>query len=211
MKNSCAVITRFHYPLNSKEFDWRLDYYKNNVLPRLIAQTDKDFDIAIWCEKHHENIFKELYSRIKTFQATYTKRNSKLFIDYTAWENVSGLEKYNIQIGLDSDDLVEEDFIEKVKSLCGGDKTILVSFQPIKKDIANGKLYKMDKYSEKRGSPIFAFYQPNFNNYKFAYHTSHLRMPLIANKTMVVPEGYAQMSIHGRNDSTRIKETDKEI
>jgi len=206
-----AFIIRFHYEKDTPEFDWRVDYFSKEVLPRIMAQTDQNFDIAIWCEKRHEFLFKALSPKIKTFQAQYQKRDSHLFIDYTPWENVVGLEKYNIQMGLDSDDLIEPNFVEKVSSICTGQESIQVSFQPVKFDIFTHKKYKMDQYNEKRGSPIFAFYQPNFNDYKFAYHTSHLRMPGVAQKTVIVPEGFVMMSIHGNNDSTKIKVSDKEI
>lgn len=210
--NDIAVITRFHYPENHPDLEWRFRYYRESVLPRLLNQTDDNFDIAIWCEKHHEHWFKDLSPKIKTFQATYAKRDSHLFIDYTPWENVVGLEKYKIQIGLDSDDLVSSNFIEKVRSVCEGcPMKLLVSFQPLKFDVAAGARYKMDQYTEKRGSPIFAYYQPSFEDFKFAYHTSHLRMPLYADKTILVPEGFAEMSIHNLNDSTRIKRTDQKI
>lgn len=207
--NNTVIITRFHYPKNHPDFQWRFEYYKKEVLPRLMRQSDQGFDIAIWCEKHHEEIFRGLSPKIRIFQAKYLKRDSRLFIDYTDWTSVKDLPKYKIQIGLDSDDLVSSEFIKMVHLLCQGDDSILASFQPIKKDIETGKKYKMDQYNKKRGSPIFAFYQPDFNNYKFAYHTSHLRMPLIAEKVIIVPEGYAEMSIHQKNDSTKIKLTDK--
>lgn len=207
-----SFITRFHFPIDSKDFAWRFEYYKKEVLPRILNQTIQDFDICIWCEDWHADLFKALSPKIKIFKATYEKRDSTYFIDYTLWENVIGLEKYNVQVGLDSDDLIEPNFIEKVISLCNGDKTIQISFQPIKLNIKTGEKYHMRIYNEKQGSPIFAFYQPVIdNNFKFAYHTSHLRMPLIADKTICVPEGYCCMSIHDLNDSTNIKLTDIKI
>lgn len=213
MKNKIVVITRFHYPLNHPDFAWRFEYYKKEVFPRLLAQTDQGFDIAIWCEPHHEDLFKQLHSGpgLITFQAEYQKRDSHLFIDYTDWSKVTGLEKYETQIGLDSDDLVEPTFIATVRSLAQGDKSILMSFQPTKYDLATGKRYQMRQYDAGYGSPIFAFYQPDGSHFKFAYHTSHLRMPLVADKVVLVKEGLVQMSIHGKNDSTKIKPTDKEI
>jgi len=206
-----TFVIRFHYAKDNPQFEWRFEFFKKEVLPRILAQTDQNFDIAIWCEKHHEEIFKSLSPKIKIFQAEYKKRDSHLFIDYTAWENVAGLEKYNVQMGLDSDDLIEPNFVEEVTKLSVGQESIQMSFQPVKFDIFTKKKYKMDQYSEKRGSPIFAFYQPNLDDYKFAYHTSHLRMPMVAQKVIVVPEGFVMMAIHGKNDSTKIKSSDKEI
>jgi hypothetical protein len=207
--NKIAFITRFHFPKDHPDFNWRFDYYKKEVLPRILNQTIQNFDICIWCEDWHIDLFKALSPKIKTFKATYKKRESRYFIDYTPWENVTGLDKYNLQIGLDSDDLIEPNFIENILPLCIGDNTIQFSVQPIKLDIKTGNKYRMRIYNEKEGSPIFAFYQPKpDDDFKFAYHTSHLRMPLIANKTILIPEGLAYMSIHDLNDSTGIKKTD---
>lgn len=211
--NKIAVITRFHYEQDSEEYRWRLDYYRDEVLPRLLRQYCQDFDIWIWCEPWQEKELKSLSPRIRTFRATYAKRDSHLFIDYTPWENVAGLPKYPVQIGLDSDDLVNAGFVGYVRELCDCNQITHIGFQPFKLDVKTQKRYLMDRYTEKRGSPIFAFYQPDIyaKDFKFAYHTSHLRMPVLAQKRIIVPEGYAYMSIHDRNDSTRIKKTDKLI
>lgn len=212
--NKIAVITRFHYEKDGLEYRWRLDYYRDKVLPRLLAQFDQEFDIWIWCEPWQDDELKALSPKINTFRATYEERDSHLFIDYTEFKNTLGLPKYPIQVGLDSDDLVRAGFIGYVQQLCDLDETTHISFQPFKLDIKTKKCYRMDQYTEKRGSPIFAFYQPDYSfkkDFIFAYHTSHLRMPELAKKKIIVPEGYVEMSIHGKNDSTKIKKTDQRI
>lgn len=211
-----AIITRFHYPEGDNNYKWRFDYYKNEVLPRLLAQTDNDFDIWIWCEPWQKTRLEQLHYKIHTFSATYAKRDSHLFIDYTPYSSTEGLPMYAIQIGLDSDDLVRPNFIKRVHELCQGEFTRHISFQPKKYDIKTGKKYLMDQYTINRGSPIFAHYQPDYlfgragaeENFKFAYHTSHLRMPLLAQEVILVPEGLVFMSIHDLNDSTKIKAKD---
>jgi len=195
-----------HYPENHPDFKWRFEYYKNKVLPTLRNQTFKNFDIAVWCEKHHEKLFKDL--GVIPFQATYPEYDSKLFKDFTPWENVSGLKEYPIQVALDSDDLVEPQFIDRIRELCVGSKSIHISFQPQKLDIKTGKVYKMsDNYEKsKTGSPCYAIYQPEFKY--FAYHDSHLKIGKLMDKTIYTPEGYVYMSIHDTNDSTGIKKND---
>jgi hypothetical protein len=206
--NDIAVITRFHYLQDGPDYRWRFDYYAKEVLPRLLAQTDQGFDLWVWCEPWQDAEILGLSPRINIFRAAYKKRDSRFFIDYTHWEDVTGLPKYKIQIGLDSDDLVRPDFIAKVRGLCAGPDSIHVGFQPLKLDVKTGKKYRMDQYTHKRGSPIFAFYQPG-PDFKFAYHTSHLIMPTLAQHQTIVPEGLVFMTIHDRNDSTGIKRTDK--
>lgn len=211
--NKIAVITRFHYQQDGPNYRWRFNYYRDEVLPRLLKQYCQDFDIWIWCEQWQEAELKSLSPRINTFRAIYVKRDSHLFIDYTPWENVVGLPKYPVQVGLDSDDLVHAGFIGYIRQLCDSDKVTHISFQPFKLDVKARKKYRMDQYTIKRGSPIFAFYQPDIyaKDFKFAYHTSHLRMPALAQKRVIVPEGYVDMSIHNYNDSTKIKRTDKNL
>jgi pyruvyltransferase len=173
-----------------------------------LNQTDQDFDIYIWCGKHHGEIFRNLHPKIKTFRATYDKRDSHLFIDYTSYDRTIGLPKDSIQVGLDSDDLLEPEFVERIKRECVGDKSIHISFQPTKYDIRANKEYIMDEYTLERGSPIFAIYQPEYNY--FAYHTSHLRLPRFFDEKRII-SGYTKMSIHQLNDSTGIKKSDKLI
>lgn len=208
-KPRICVITRMHYPKDHKDFKWRFEYYKNKVLPTLRNQTFKQFDIAVWCEKHHEKLFKEL--GVIPFQATHPEYNSELFKDFTSWDNVSGLKRYDIQVALDSDDLVEPQFLAKIRQICVGSKSIHISFQPDKLNIKTGKLYKMsDNYKNSgTGSPCYALYQPEFKY--FAYHDSHLKIGNLMDKTIYIDEGYVHMSIHDTNDSTGIKKTDIEI
>jgi len=206
-----AFTIRFHYAKDHPDFEWRFNYFKKEVLPRILNQTQQDFDICIWCEKHHEELFRSLSPKIKTFQATYEKRESAYFIDYTPFENTVGLERYNIQIGLDSDDLIVSDFFAKVNSLCVGNNKLHISFQPIKLDIKSGDKYLMKQYTKIDGSPVFVLYQPSLANYIFAYHTSHRKIHQFADETILIPEGFCYMSIHDLNDSTDIKSYDRKL
>lgn len=208
-----AVITRFHYPKDHPKFDWRFDFYRRETLPRLLNQTDQNFDIWVWTEPHHDELFKALHPRVNVFHGTYDERDSHLFIDYTPFERIEGLPKYPIQFGLDSDDLLEPTAIAKARHYCRGQFKTFVSLQPLKLDIATGKKYYFDprrRYTQSKGSPVFAFYQPRIDeDFVFAYHTSHLRMPTVAaDQHVVVPEGFVNMAIHGQNDSTNIRGRD---
>jgi pyruvyltransferase len=208
-KKRICVITRMHYPEDHPDFEWRFNYYKTKVLPTIKNQTFKNFDIAVWCEKHHEKLFKDL--GVIPFQATHPEYNSKLFKDFTSWDNVSGLGEYEIQVALDSDDTIEPQFLSKINDICKGKESIHISFQPVKKGIKTGKIYEMlDNYEvNKTGSPCYALYQPDFKY--FVHHDSHLRIGKLLDKTIYIPEGYVYMSIHDMNDSTGVKEKDIEI
>jgi len=67
--NNHVLIIRFHYEKNDPRFDWRLAYFKAMVLPRILNQSYKNFDIAIWCNPEHDEIFKALSPRIKVFHS----------------------------------------------------------------------------------------------------------------------------------------------
>lgn len=200
-----AIITRFHYPKNHPDFNWRLKYYKDEVLPRILAQTDQDFEIWIWCEPHHDRVFKKLDPRINVFHATYDQRESNFFIDFTPFDQTEGLPKFEVQVGLDSDELIEPNYIEKIHSYCVGPKTRCIMFQGVLYDtITERKYYMKRKYGPKFGSAMFAFYQPNLDNYYFILQTSGHRAPKFAKEVIVVPEGYVFVSIHNYNDSTKV-------
>jgi len=203
-----AIITRFHYPKKSAEFDWRFGFYRDYILPCLIEQEDKDFDIAIWCEPWHEEQFLALSDKIRTFQATYTPGyhaahvSSGIFTDLTEWENVSGLPEYKIQAGLDSDDIVGPEYIKIIRSLCVGDETILVSFQPVLLNASTGKLAPMRQYTTEETSAFFALYNPGNTHYRFAYCEGHVNLWKIVDKVVLVQQGHCCAVSHGHNDST---------
>ena len=212
-QNNTAFITRFHYPENTLSWRWRLDFYSDEVLPRILAQADSGFDIWVWCEPWQDNTIKSLSPRIRTFTGKWEPRSGPYFVDFTEYGDLKNLPKYQIQIGLDSDDLIEPGFVERVHQLCKGNKSIFVSFQPYKLNISTGQKYEFApnwKYKKRNlGSPIFAFYQPNLDHrFKFLYHASHLVMPNFANVHIIEPEGLASMGIHHLNDSTTIEPGD---
>lgn len=211
-KLTFAFIIRFHYSSKDLRFKWRFEYFKNEVLPRILNQTEQDFDICIRCNPEHNELFKSLHPKIKTFQVEnefveykQSKLNGKkYFEDFVEWDRVLGLEKYDVQMGLDSDDLIEKDYFSIIKELVYKNigTTLHICFQPKLFRLSTGKTKPMRTYSEKRGSAFFALYQPSKDNYKFAYCMSHIILGRIAEKTIVVPEGHCMATAHDINEST---------
>jgi hypothetical protein len=202
-----AIITRFHYPQDSKQFDWRFGFYRDYVLPTVLDQEDQDFDIAIWCEPWHEDQFRALSDKIRTFHATYTPGDNapnyrRLFADFTEWENVSGLPKYKIQVGLDSDDIIGPEYVKTIHDLCVGHESALVSFQPVLLEASTGRIAKMQEYTPQSTSAFFALYSPDSANHRFAYCDSHLRLWKIVSKVFLIQPCHCCAVAHGRNDST---------
>ena len=200
-----AIVTRFHYEDDAK-FERRFAFYCERVLPTLLAQTDQNFDIAVWCEPRHAERFTQLSPKMKPFTATYKKRGGPFFADFTDWQNVSGLKQYEIQVGLDSDDIVAPDYIETIHRLCQGGRSVLVSFPPLVYDLHSGRFGRLRGYSATQTSAFFALYYPGLKGFRFAYCGSHLRLWKHVDKVILGPEEKCCALVHGMNDSTAWRE-----
>ena len=204
-----AVITRLHYAKDDPKFIGRLETYKKYTLPSLLNQTDSDFDIYIWCEPHHDELFLSLHDRVKVMHATTeVRRKGRFFVDFTTYDKTN-LPRYETQLGLDSDDEILPNTIEEVKKHLNGSRKA-ISIQPVKKD-SKGNTYKMANYQRlKRISPIFAIHQPD-EPYLFIYEYGHFSdMPKQFNEIVYLPE-LAIMNIHDSNESTYIEKGDIKI
>jgi hypothetical protein len=210
-----VVIIRMHYPRGDERFKWRFKYFKRMVLPRLLAQTDQDFDIAIRCNPIHNKLFERLSQKIKTFRVLNESERYKIvkikryFLDFAPWSDVVGLEKYQIQSGLDSDDLIAENYIETIKKEVAKydkNKTLHMSFQPGIFNADTEQKHRINiRYSEKKGSAFFSIYQPNNSReYYFAYEFSHLELGKHFDKSIILPAGFCWASVHGHNISTTL-------
>lgn len=204
------IIIRFHYREDDPRFGWRLSYFKAMVLPRILNQTDKNFDIGIRCNPAHAEIFKKLSDKIIPFRtkndsARYKtgKNGKKYFEDFVQWEDVIGLKKYNIQSGLDSDDLIGPRYIEVIHSaLEDAAEATHISFQPRTFNIKTLETRPMMRYHARRGSAFLSLYQPDKTNYKFIYCGSHISMWKNAKKSITLPQGHCWATIHRINEST---------
>lgn len=207
-----AFIIRFHYAENDPRFTWRFEYFKNEVLPRILKQGD-DFDICIRCNPHHDNLFLNLHKRIKVFHMKdeYVKHNGqRFFYDFLPFENAEGLEKYNVQFGLDSDDLIDDDYadtlLKALKPAIERGETGHVSMQCDYYDVASKEFHPApNKYSLSRGSAFFAIYQPdNTIGHYFPYHESHITIAKRFMHRFFIPEIKCHASVHTHNESTYI-------
>jgi hypothetical protein len=209
-----GVIIRFHYNKNDTRFNWRFNHFKKEVLPRLKNQTYKNFDICVGVNDWQIPLFKDL--GVKTFTADWNIRykvnknnpNKKYFHDFISFEELKCLDKYDIQIGLDSDDLVKPEYVEIIKKEVerhikkNPNKSLHLCYQP--QLIRNGKKEQMKQYGIKRGSAFMGLYIPKNKEYYFIYSNSHIEMPLKADCFKLLPEGYCYASAHQLNESTGI-------
>lgn len=213
MKNNQAVIIRFHYEKNDPRFEWRFQYFKDKVLPCLLEQTVSNFDIAIRCNPWHADLFKDLSPRIVVFHVkgehvSFKQGGRKqYFFDFVPWENVEGLPEYEIQYGLDSDELISPDYIEGFQKAIEANKSagsLHLCYQPELIDVRTGKVFSIGQtYTPTMGSAFFAIYQPHGSKpYRFAYEHSHLTLGSLFTKSIVLPIGKCWASVHNYNEST---------
>jgi hypothetical protein len=205
-----------HYQKDDPRFEWRLAYFQAMVLPRLLRQTDNRFDIAIRCYPWHAERLKKLSNRIITFsvknesEKIKDKHGRKYFLDFIRWEDIIGLPQYDIQSGLDSDDLIAENYIEIIHRRIAKEdkrKSLHIYFQPELFDLKTLKIYPIGvRYNGRKGSAFFSIYQPNKTNYRFLYEKSHLLIGKDFSKSILIPTGYCWATVHNINESTKVNE-----
>ncbi|MDD5469311.1 MAG: hypothetical protein PHO92_00710 [Candidatus Peribacteraceae bacterium] len=226
-RNNHVVVIRFHFPENHPNFMWRFQYFAAVTLPAIRRQSFKDFDLAIWCNSWHENLFKSLDQSIITFGINgyyldyaklknFSKIVRGLHVDHVPWGAVRGLGKYEIQTAIDSDDLMIDTFyLEKTREVLVGSGTAHVCFAPLIFDLATLRTYTCRlQYSTERGSAFYSLYQPEdrWGNYVFAYEDSHLRIGQMMDRRIFVSDNrYVAVTCHDKNDSTNLGIADKQI
>ncbi|MFZ3032238.1 MAG: glycosyltransferase [Candidatus Moraniibacteriota bacterium] len=208
--NNKVIIIRFHYPVDDKRFEWRFGFFKTIVWPRILAQTNKEFDVAIRCNPAHEELFKSLPGgkTIITFQTKNDTPRYKVngrkryFHDFVPWSDVIGLPMYDIQIGLDSDDLISPNYVAKIQAVCKGNESLHVFFQPQLFRLKTLRIESMAEYSRERGSAFRALYQPDKSDYRFIDSVSHMILWTLAKKSVGYVDGECFAVAHDLNEST---------
>lgn len=188
---SKAIIIRMWHN-NRDHFEWRYNYFASCVLPRLQAQTINDFDICILSDPIDHERLVALDSRIKPFtmktEGFIYKEQGNFTLDMT-----KGLKKYDLQIRMDSDDLVTPQFVEKCVK--GGTVT---TFQPQLFILDGLEIKNMRNRYHKDRPSMFMSYRGEeciyskvffrFGKYDVTFH----------------PEGTCFMTIHDNNRSTTV-------
>lgn len=210
-----------HFAKNDPRWQWRFSYFASMVLPKLLAQTSQDFDICIRANAWHADELRALSPKIKVFDVKHTEKGkikrgyaekAKIyFVDFVDFKDTKGLEKYEVQIGIDSDDMIlSPGFIDAVKMEIQKypNKSLHISFQPFIFHAPTLRNFKCKfQYGPEKGSPIFAIYQPETNKRKkfiFAYEDSHLKLPRYFEKAVRITDGFCSYSVHDFNSSTRL-------
>jgi hypothetical protein len=220
MGNNHAIIIRMNYP-QCEEWEWRLAYFKSIVLPRLLNQTDQDFDIVILCNLIHNKILESLSSKIKVinkevgsqYLGTLLKDKTKKYGSKSVNPFYYKLD-YSIQTRLDSDDLVDLDFVKFINNYLKNCKNLtLLCFKPKKFSFQDLKLYEIGlplKDFEK--SQFLTLFDPSKTRfiYEFGHTTWASKVKELKGDIKII-EGYCYLIHHGHNASTKIKDRDYEF
>jgi len=200
-----AIIIRLHYPPSDLLFTWRLAFFREFVLPRLLFQTNSDFEIWVICHPEHANLMTKIHPKIHVCPFPHFPKNS----GFSKSNYNEMMPHFDIQTSLDSDDLVSQDYVEKIKQevSLSLDKPLVLSFQPYKLALITMKKYRMwERYYEfGRCSMFYSLYLPKTEIYECIYNFDHSFITDYYKNIVHVPEGYCDMVIHGGNWMTDLK------
>ncbi len=208
-----VVITRMHYQ-NKDDLVKRIRMYEMGPLRCLLAQEDQDFDIAVLCNKRHEDIIRSIHPRIIPFFSNQESRRwGPFWTLFVKWEDIYGLDKYDIQTNLDSDDLVSPQYTKLIKAAITTPSVVThVHFQPLLRDYYTGEVKEMKyRYGEVRSdgrvycSAFHSLYQPDKEDYMFLHQDSHIDFIQYVEKSVILPEGHCWINIHDTNDSSKME------
>jgi len=182
----------------------RLPMYTSFVLPRLLPQGT---DIAVLCNPKHKKHLKNL-PVIPFFSKTFGRLDGKYYYHRVPYEETWGLDRYDIQSSIDSDDLPGPNYLSKMREIIerevanGFKGRLHVHYQPELYNPHTFEFKKMrNKYSQKFGSAFYSIYQDT-EDYIGVGHTGHSKMPSLCDKSILLPEGDCWAMVHGDNFST---------
>ena len=170
---------------------------KKILIPSLKSQTCKNFTWILMIRPDDEEFLRKELDY--PFKAIYTVEE---FIDYVISNN------FEIQTRHDCDDFMSSNYIETLQKLCEENKDkfkcTLIHCQPTQVIYQSGERKKLGAYHDKRTSMHLTICQKDVKHH--VYEKQHGKMWKIAQKVILLPEGYTEWVIHGNNISvTRSK------
>jgi hypothetical protein len=185
----------------------------------MMSQTVQDFDIVIRSQERHFDklisLGKKFGMRIKPYLFTgdpLVMYNGVLRTHPYPSEYIQSetkyLDKYHIQTLLDYDDWFSPNFIEKIEhEFKGKTKKHVLNFMPVKVDIVNLEIYKMNYYRTGKGSMFLSLFCPDLNDYTLCWTYRHLALPKSIGSSTIIPEGYCWYVIHNHNTGNARKKS----
>jgi hypothetical protein len=165
---------------------------KKTLIPSLKSQTNKNFTWVLMIRKDDEEFLRSELDY--PFTAVY---------DVNGFINLAIGEKFEIQTRHDCDDNMSPNYIQKLQEIYEENKDIhactLIHCQPKQIIYQTGEVRKLGAYHDKRTSMHLTICQKNVKHH--VYQHQHGQMWKIAQRVILLPEGYTEWVIHGNNIS----------
>lgn len=171
-----------------------LDVTKKTLVPSLKNQTNQNFTWVLMIRKEDEDFLRKELNY--PFRAVY---------DINEFANAAISEKFEIQTRHDCDDNMSPNYIQKLQDLYEQNKDqyecTLIHCQPTQIIYQTGEIKKLGNYHDKRTSMHLTICQKNVVHH--VYEKKHGEMWKVAQKIILLPEGYTEWIIHENNISVR--------
>lgn len=218
MRHSHCINIKLDYEDDGlfEEALWR---FRLGQLECLRSQTSLDFDIVIRSQLRHFPILKDLGLRFGMRIKPYIFTGDPLI----AWDGkprthaypceyiqseTKYLEKYHIQTLLDYDDWLRPDFVARIEQeFKGKTKKHVLNFMPVKVDIVNLEIYKMNYYRTGKGSMMQSLFCPDLDDYTLCWAYRHLALPKSIGSSTIIDEGYCWYVVHNYNTGNARKKS----
>lgn len=223
---TAAFIVRLHYP-EGEQANWRMAYFEAMVLPRIRAQRGFTGVVCVWCDDWQRQRIEAMgcvpFGVRDEFKGWikpgYEHKAGRYHVDFVPWRAVVGMPRFDLQIAIDSDELLlRDDTLERIRAEVQGETTAHVSFQHELYDVERLELCtSRHRYSATVGSAFYALWQPRVSDedYVFAYDDSHLKIGQQMQRRLFVPESgkdaYVAASVHKHNASTHRRDDSRVI
>lgn len=207
---SHIIVNKLYYQ-NEQDLLTRIKIYKKITLPSLLEQTNQNFDIGVLCNPKHEDIIREIHPRIIPFFSDVPTSfrfidGVKFYIHFLKWGDIYGIEKYDIQTCVSSDDYVKPEFTQKIEDVIREEddgKSTHIYFEPRLMKLITGETKDMlMKYREGFTSGFYSIYQPNKDPYIYVGQECHTKIGNLFEKSIMVKGDYCYIGIHDTNDSS---------
>lgn len=191
------IITRFVYDKPISPL--RMSMFEGIFLESLNSQTDKDFVLVMFLHRNTadkvRNIgFGDIRVRFIIDDIPFPPDNPEPVVFQIPQEKLP-----NIQMRLDGDDSIADNYVASVKALWNGVDDTLINFHPMKFDYHTGNKYKHQRqYSATCPSMFLSLCQakPSVYIYEKSHDLMHKR---IKNSMYVDSNNMCWLTIHGEN------------
>ena len=204
MKENIRTIVMIRSRYEKKISALRLQLFQQYCIDSLKKQTDKYFEV-------HVLVRAETVAQIEALNWEGLNVVYKIDPPNIGWDvyekelRKEYMNEPNLQIRLDNDDWVADNFIAKIKALVKGQESILVTFHPTKYlHNEKGKRYfSQKKYNENSPSMFFGIYQDV--PVHWILDKQHGQMGRLFNKKLYIRSfGLCNLTIHDENQLNKV-------